>query len=137
MKSLLLALAILMFPSLASAQVSIHFGWTAPPPVFEVSPGIQVVENSDEEIFFAGGHYWVERDGRWYWAGDHREHWVVAPARRIPLFIRNHHRGDFRHWRHQEHVRAEIRHDERGAEHREEHHEAREAEHHEEHHEGR
>ena len=80
-----LTLAILLFPALAQAQVAIRFGWTAPPPVVEVSPGVQVVEDSGDEVFFTNGHYWVERDGRWYWANDYREHWVSGARARPDL----------------------------------------------------
>jgi hypothetical protein len=114
---LLLTLAILLFPAIAHAQVAIRFGWTAPPPVVEVSPGVQVVEDSGDEVFFTNGHYWVERDGRWYWANDYREHWVPARGA-VPVFLRNHHRGEYAHWRRADHAELrreerEVRHDDR------------------------
>jgi hypothetical protein len=113
---LLLTLAILLLPAIAHAQ-AIRFGWTAPPPVVEVSPGVQVVEDSGDEVFFTSGHYWVERDGRWYWANDYREHWVPVRGP-VPIFLRNHHRGEYAHWRRGDHAEQrredrEIRHDER------------------------
>jgi len=135
-KLLLLILAILLFPSIAHAQVVIRFGWAAPPPVVEVSPGVQIVEDAGDEIFFTGGHYWVQREGRWYWASDYREHWVRARGP-VPGFLRTYHHGDYLHWRRADHPgfraggRAEVRHEH--VEHRAEvRHEDRAVEHHEE-----
>jgi hypothetical protein len=108
MKKLVLAIALLL-PSVASAQVFINFGWSAPPPLVEVSPGVQVVENSNEEVFFVDGRYWVERDGRWYWARDHRARWVME-TRHVPVFLVRHRRGEYAHWRRADHFRrAEVR----------------------------
>jgi hypothetical protein len=141
MKKLVLALALLLYPAVASAQVVVSFGWTAPPPLVVVSPGVQVVEDGGSEVFFTGGRYWVERDGGWYWSRDYRDHWRFADSGRVPLFLRNHRRGEYLHWRRAEHVRgAELRHerhDDRRIEHREERRfEHREAEHGREHHRG-
>lgn len=134
MKKLILAIALLV-PSVASAQVFINFGWSAPPPLVEVSPGVQVVENASEEVFFVDGRYWVERDGRWYWARDHRSRWVME-SRHVPVFLVRHHRGEYAHWRRADHdrhaafraerreVRAdrrEMRHEERRERHEERH----------------
>jgi hypothetical protein len=133
MKKLILAastMAILLLPALAHAQVAIRFGWVAPPPVVEVSPGVQVVEDSGDEVFFSGGHYYVEREGRWYWANDYHDHWVAVRPGRVPVFIRNHPRGQYLHWRRAEHVRAEERHDERRDERRDVRHDVRAEEHH-------
>jgi len=118
--------AILMAPGVASAQVIIRFGWVAPPPVVEVYPGVRVVEDSDEEVFFVNGRYWVERDGRWYCARDHHERWEPAPGR-VPRFLRTYRRGAYRHWRRAEHEQfreerrdeKEFRHEEKRREHEE------------------
>jgi hypothetical protein len=141
-QTLLIALLALAAPLTASAQVvSINIGWASPPPIVEVSPGVQVVQDYGEEVFLIDGHYWVEREGRWYWAPDHRGHWVAAPPERLPVFVRDHRRGAYLHYRHEvrreehrreavrraeiredRHERHEQRHEERREEHREEHH---------------
>jgi hypothetical protein len=126
MKKLILAMALLLYPAVASAQVVIRYGWTAPPPLIEVSPGVQVVEDGGDEIFFTNGRYWVERDGRWYWARDYHENWRFADARRVPVFVRSHRRGEYLHYRRVDHPRA-------AAIRREEHRERREAVHREQH----
>ena len=121
-----LAGSLIASPS-AFAGVRVEIGWDVAPPVYEVTPGVSVVEDYDEEVFFTDGYYWVERDGIWYRSRDwHRSRWVVAPARRVPVFLVNHHRGDYRHWRHEEHrERVEERHEER----KEERHEEKREEH--------
>jgi len=138
MRKLLFAAVLFAAPASALAQVhvAVNLGWTAPPPVVEVSPGVQVVQDYDEEVFFTNGRYWVERGGAWYWTQDYRGHWIPAGPQPVPLFLRNHHRGQYRHWKHVErrHAvrieraehheavrRAEVRH-ERREERREERH---------------
>jgi hypothetical protein len=124
MKNLIVIAALLLLPAAAAqAQVAIRFGWTAPPPLVEVSPGVQVVEDGGNEIFFTNGRYWTERDGRWYWSRDYHERWVYSEGGRVPLFLRNHRRGEYLHWRRAEHlhngeVRHEARQEHREAEHR-------------------
>ena len=129
MRKLVLALALLLYPAAASAQVVIRYGWTAPPPLVEVSPGVQVVEDGNDEIFFMNGRYWVERDGRWYWSRDHHERWRFAEPGRVPIFLRRHHRGEYLHYRRVDHPRAAAVRRERREEHRERREERREAEH--------
>jgi hypothetical protein len=140
MKKLILAMALLFCPAVASAQVVVRFGWTAPPPLIEVSPGVQVVEDGGDEIFYTNGRYWVERGGRWYWSKDYHENWRFADVGRVPVFVRNHRRGEYLHYRRAEHpgrpaVRAE---EHREAQHREAvHREVKREEKHEEKHEER
>lgn len=100
--ALLAAITTLGFAGTAKAQVRVHvnIGWAAPPPVYEVSPGVQVVEGYDQEVFLSNGYYWVERGGRWYWTTDYRGHWVPAPYARVPVFIRDHRRGYYVRWHH-------------------------------------
>jgi hypothetical protein len=148
MKNFLVAMALLALPAVASAQqVVINFGWSAPPPLVVVQPGVQVVENADEEVFFIGGRYWVERGDHWYWSRDHRSHWVVEDRRRVPVFLLNHRRGEYVHWRRAEHERRaadrreerELRHEEhemRHEEHREMKREAKRERDHEDHEHG-
>jgi hypothetical protein len=134
MKKLAIAtgfLALFLFPAAASAQVFVSLGWSAPPPLVEVSPGVQVVENGNEEVFFTNGRYWVERDGRWYSSRDHRGHWAFAERRVVPAFLVQHRRGEYAHWRRADHMRRgemravrheqvrEVRHAQRDARHAE------------------
>ena len=71
------------------------------PPMVEVQPGVLVVPDYDEEVFFVGGRYWMRgNDGRWYRANDYRGGWaavepraVPAPIGRMPPGRYKHHRG--------------------------------------------
>jgi len=59
-----------------------------PPPLVEVQPGVMVVHDYDEEVFYVDRSYWVRwRDGRWYRARDHRGSWVAAPPGALPAAL--------------------------------------------------
>ena len=85
-------------PTVTVTAPSVTF--VRPPPLVTVEPGIQVVEDHDEEIFFHDDYYWLRRDGRWWRTRDHRGGWVVveervvpAPLVRVPPGHYRHHRG--------------------------------------------
>ena len=68
------------------------------PPMVVVQPGVQVVQDYDEEVFFVDGRYWMRgRDGRWYRANDYRGGWVVTEARVVPAPIVRLPPGRYRH----------------------------------------
>ena len=69
----------------------------SPPALVLVQPGVQVVEDYDDEVFFVDGWYWVRRGPHWYKSPDHTGGWVAAPVApgvlvRIP-------RGKFKHYK--------------------------------------
>lgn len=100
--------ALLMLPASAPAQVAVQIQVNLPvrPPLVVVQPGIQVVEDWDEEVFFTGGYYWVRRDGYWYRAASPRATFVFVESRRVPPGLVHTPPGHYRHWR-KEHVKAE------------------------------
>jgi hypothetical protein len=70
----------------------------ATPPMVEVQPGVMVVQDYDEEVFFVGGRYWMRGgDGRWYRANDYRGGWVAAEPRVVPARIAHCPPGQYRH----------------------------------------
>jgi hypothetical protein len=79
------------------------------PPLVVVEPGVQVVEDLDEEVFFASGWYWVRRDGRWYRARDHRQRWAYAEPRFVPPGLRRIPPGHYRRFHHAEWKEEERR----------------------------
>ena len=89
--------ALLSLPAFAQVDVKISFPWLAPPPLVVVEPGIQVVPDYPEEVFFVDGWYWVRRDGRWFHAHDYRAGWsyVAAPP---PALVRLP-PGRYKHWK--------------------------------------
>jgi hypothetical protein len=71
-----------------------------PPPLTVVEPGVRVVRDSDEEIFFSGGYYWHPGpEGVWYRTRSYRGGWVVAPRHTVPGAIVRIPRGQYRHYR--------------------------------------
>jgi hypothetical protein len=70
------------------------------PPMVEVQPGVLVVHDYDEEVFFVDGRYWMRAsDGRWYRARDYRGGWVAAEPRAVPPTIVRLPPGQYKHYR--------------------------------------
>ena len=96
--------------------------FAAPPPMVVVEPGVQVVRDCDDEIFFTGGWYWHPGPGGvWYRTRSYRGGWVAAPPRAVPVAVARLPRGQYRHfrgeaWREQ---RREGRHEEKMMRHEE------------------
>lgn len=96
---LTLALAGLATPAHAGAHVWIQMNLPAVlPPLVVVQPGVQVVQDYGEEIFFSGGYYWVRRDGYWYRAADPRARWYYVRPAAVPVAIARMPPGHYRHW---------------------------------------
>jgi hypothetical protein len=112
-----LLLALLPAPALAgSIDVSIKF--EAPPALVVVSPGIQVVPDFDEEVFFVDGYYWTRRDDAWYRTHDYKGGWVVVEHDHVPPGLVKVPPGQYKRW-HQE--KKEEKHEEHHDEHHEDH----------------
>ena len=82
---------VLLFALMMQVQVRVNVPvvrFEVAPPVVEVQPGVQVVEDYDEEVFLVDGRYWMRgRDGRWYRANDYRGGWLAAESRLVPAPI--------------------------------------------------
>lgn len=101
---LLCLVALLSAPAFAQVHVDIQvqlptITFAAPPPLVVVQPGVQVVEDNDDEVFFVDDWYWVRRGDRWYRAKDHRGGWVVVEPRAVPVAIVKLPPGQYRHWK--------------------------------------
>ncbi len=109
--SLLVAL-LLPWPARSQAQVQlqINLGLPPQPPLVVVQPGIQVVENWNEEVFFVSGWYWVRRDGGWYRARSPRASFVWVEPRRVPPGLVRIPPGQYKHYR-REQARAWKQHE--------------------------
>jgi len=59
-------------------RAGVHAGGTvvAEPDLVEVSPGVWVVEDYDEPVFYSEGSYWLYRDGIWFRSHVHTGSWV-------------------------------------------------------------
>jgi hypothetical protein len=99
---LCLALALSLLPATARAQVeaSIQIGLPVAPPLVVVQPGIQVVENQDEEVFFVGGWYWCRRGDYWYRGRGPNASFMYVEPQRVPYRLAYlPPPGHYRHWR--------------------------------------
>ena len=106
MKQLLAAL--LLLPALALAQVQVdiklpQISFEVVPPMVQVSTGVQVVENYEEEVFFVDGFYWCRRNGEWFQSKDHKGHWAIVPVRMVPVTIASLPPGKYKHWKGDKH----------------------------------
>ncbi len=102
-------ISILLFcgllPGTALAQTfSVQIGapavrWESRPPMVEIEPGVWVVEDSDDEVFFYDQWYWMQLDGRWYRSRDHEGHWGSVDFGFVPSRLYERERGYYRHYR--------------------------------------
>jgi hypothetical protein len=68
------------------------------PDLVAVAPGVQVIADYDEPIFYANGFYWWEIDGVWYRSSNYTGGWVyVSTPPRVIAEIRTPYR--YRHYR--------------------------------------
>ncbi|MBI5068234.1 MAG: hypothetical protein HZB56_08330 [Deltaproteobacteria bacterium] len=94
---------VIALPVEAQVQMQLRMGFPAVlPPLVVVQPGLRVVQDFDEEIFFSRGYYWVRRDAHWYRTRDHRGTWRYVRDDRVPAPLRRHEPGRYRHWQHDE-----------------------------------
>ena len=102
MKTFLLALTVVIAaPVFAQVQVKIDLPtivFPAPPPLVVIQPGVQVVEDNDDEVFFVDNWYWHRRGGRWFRNQTHNGTWVVVEDRFVPGPIVQFQPGHYRRW---------------------------------------
>jgi hypothetical protein len=53
---------------------------TETPDLVAVGPGVQVIADYDEPIFFADGFYWWNADGAWYRSAYYTGGWAYVPS---------------------------------------------------------
>ena len=110
-----------LFPGTASAQpVTVQFGppairWEARPRTVVIAPGVWVVEDSPDEVFYYDQWYWTQQNGHWYRSRDHQGHWGEVERGRVPGRLYAQEPGHYRHFRGEGrhghgHVRPEGRH---------------------------
>ena len=113
MRNLLLATIVaLVCVPLAPAraqQVAVRVTFATPPPLVVVEPGIQVVPDYDEEVFFVDGWYWHRAGAVWYKTRDHRGGWVVVEPRYVPARLVKIPPGHYKHWKAEKRMEKEER----------------------------
>ena len=100
---MLLVASALALPAFAQVEVSVQLPtitFNAPPPLVVIEPGVQVVEDNDEEVFFVNEYYWVRRGPRWYRTKDHHGGWVVVDGPGVPPSIVRVPEGKYRRYKH-------------------------------------
>jgi hypothetical protein len=102
LRAALAALAALaLLPLSASAQITagIRIGLPALPSLVVVQPGVQVVQDFDDEVFVHGGVYWARRGDHWYRARGPQAEFVVVETRLVPEPVRRLPPGHYRRYR--------------------------------------
>jgi hypothetical protein len=84
------------------------------PPLVVIQPGVSVVPDIDEEVFYADGYYWARRDGTWIRTQDHRSRWQRVDNRYVPAPIVQSPPGRYRHYRGEQRRGGEDRGEHRG-----------------------
>lgn len=59
------------------------------PELVQLGPGVQVIADADEPIFFTGGDYWLYRDGYWFRSNDYRSGYARIEYRAVPQELRD------------------------------------------------
>ncbi|MBN9686187.1 MULTISPECIES: hypothetical protein [unclassified Corallococcus] len=131
--------ALILLPAMAFGQVRVDIDvklpdivFTTPPPLVVVQPGVQVVEDYDEDLYVVDDAYWVRRDGRWFRARDYRGGWVVVEERRVPVTVVKLPPGRYKRWKHGKKAAVPASYRERGPDDRRHDHD----DHHDDHHKG-
>jgi len=71
---------------------------TYAPDLVYVSPGVSVIADYDEPVFYSDNYYWrSDNNGRWYRSSYYDRGWSYAPAPRAVLTIQS--PGAYRHYR--------------------------------------
>ena len=95
-------------PSVEVGAPSVRFD--AAPPLVEVSPGVRVVRDCDEEVFFHGGYYWHPGPrGAWFRTRSYRGGWEMAPRHAVPMALVRLPPGHYRHFHGGREIHAEHR----------------------------
>jgi hypothetical protein len=95
-------ITLLSAPAFAQIQVNIplpQIQVEVAPPMVEVHPGVQVVQNSEDEVFSSGGWYWARRDGTWFRSRDlTHPAWAIVRVRDVPPVLVGIQPGRYRRW---------------------------------------
>jgi hypothetical protein len=96
---LVLAVPLLPAPAPAQVQMSIQIGLPVAPPLVVIQPGIQVVQNFGEEVFFVDDWYWCRRGDAWYRARRPHAAFAYVEPRFVPYRLAYlPPPGHYRHW---------------------------------------
>lgn len=104
-------------PTAAQVQVKLDTSlpvirFEGPPPLVVVQPGIQAVEDYDEEVFYVDGWYWHRRGATWFRSRNHTWDWHVVGVERVPAALVKLPPGQYRRFKrtqlHREHSEERL-----------------------------
>lgn len=97
----LATLAAVPAPAPAQVELSTTFRILLPaaPPLVVIQPGVQVVQDHDDEVFVHGGTYWARRGDRWYRSRGPQAAFVLVDTRLVPEPVRRLPPGHYRRYR--------------------------------------
>ncbi len=129
----LVVLCLVSF-SASAQQVNVQvelpsISFSTQPVLVEVAPGVQVVPDSDDEVYFVDNYYWHHRGPNWYRTREHTGGWLLVEPRLVPRTIVTYEPGRYRRWHDDRHELKREVHEER-KEGREEKHEVKKHEKH-------
>lgn len=86
-----MTLATLAAPVPAAAQLHVQVGVAVPQfhvevgaPLVYVEPGVWVLPDSQEEVFYNDGWYWARNDGHWHRSRGRHSGWVAVDEGYVP-----------------------------------------------------
>lgn len=88
----LLLVMLLGFVAMAAACVvrggaMVHTSPAYEPQLVEINPGIWVVENHHQSVFYNNGYYWRVHSGVWYRSHHHTSGWVLVGNHVVPRAV--------------------------------------------------
>ena len=86
-RRLLILLALAGAAATASCVVSGRAFVTAEPQLVAVSPGVWVVGDYHEPVFFHSNMYWRYHSGVWYRSSAHNHGWVLVHNQHVPRAV--------------------------------------------------
>lgn len=83
----------------ASASIQLNLGLpVVMPQLVVVQPGIRVVPDIEEEVFFTNGYYWCRHEDGWYRTRDVRRGWYYMEPHRVPPGLTRMPPGKYKKW---------------------------------------
>jgi hypothetical protein len=99
-------------PVLAQVTVEVNaptIAFESAPPLVEIAPGVQVVPDLDDEVFFVDGYYWTRRGDHWFRTKDYRGGWIAVRDKDVPPVLLGMPRGKYKRFkRHRDHEQAQA-----------------------------
>lgn len=68
------------------------------PALFVIEPGVSVVGDLEDEVFYSDGYYWARQEDTWYRTRDHRRGWTHVERERVPTVIVSAPHGRYRRY---------------------------------------